>query len=324
MKKSGYFANLPEGLEGKLARADQPPWVQPMLASLENRRSFRAGWVYEPKLDGVRCLAFKRGGEARLYTRNRNLLNDRHPEIAEELAKQPAEEFILDGEVVACEGGRSSFSLLQRRQAGARAYYYVFDILHFEGYDVTGIPLLGRKRLLEQALSYEGAIRYLSHVPEADEDYFLQACEKGWEGIIAKRADSPYVSGRSADWLKFKCVNQQEFVIGGFTEPRGTRAGFGALLLGYYQGEALRYAGKVGTGFNQRELEDLHRRLVRMERARSPFSDEIDAGGAHWVKPALVAQAGFSEWTRDGRLRHPRYLGLRSDKEPGDVRRESR
>ena len=188
---------------------------------------------------------------------------------------------------------------------------------------MTRIPLIGRKALLEQALSYADPIRFVEPIADAGEGSFLEACEKGWEGIIAKRADSPYASGRSTDWLKFKCVNRQEFVIGGYTEPRGTRAGFGALLLGYYQGKGLRYAGKVGTGFNQRDPRGASTASSPGSNgARSPFGDETDGGGAHWVEPVLVAQVGFSEWTQDGRLRHPRFLGLRTDKEPGDVRKK--
>lgn len=323
MEKNQYFAGLPQGLRGKLVKSSRPAWIQPMLATLTDQRFFKEGWIYEPKLDGVRCLAFKGGDGLQLYSRNRNVINDRHPEIAEALQEQPAERFILDGEIVAIEGGRSSFSLLQSRHAGTRTYYYVFDILYLEGYDVTSIPLLGRKMLLEQALPYADPIRYLAPIPEAGEDDFLEACDKGWEGLVAKRADSLYVSGRSSDWRKFKCVNQQEFVIGGYTEPRGSRSGFGALLLGYYEGKKLEYAGKVGTGFNERTLHELHRELSRLEQPESPFQDDDpDDRGVHWVRPELVAQVGFSEWTREGRLRHPRFQGLRTDKEPGEVKKE--
>jgi DNA ligase D-like protein (predicted ligase) len=330
VKKKGVSDLLGE-LSGKIIKTDQPRWIQPMLASLTVKRFFDAGWIYEPKLDGVRCLAYKRGRDVELYSRNRNLLNDRYPEIVEPLLDQPADAFILDGELVACKGNRSSFSLLQSRSrvggaaashSGVKPYYFVFDIPYLEGYDLTRFPLLGRKKLLEKAVSYTDFIRYVSHIPEADEEYFQEACAKGWEGLIAKRADSLYVSKRSSDWLKFKCVREQEFVIGGYTEPRGTRTGFGALLLGYYEGKSLRYAGRVGTGFNQRALEDLQRRLSAMEQERPPFDDDLDERQAHWVRPELIAQVGFAEWTRDGRLRHPRFRGLRTGKKPGDVRRE--
>ncbi len=325
-------SSIPGELRGKLVKASQPSWIPPMLATLTDKRFFDAGWIYEPKLDGVRCLAFKKGSDIELYSRNRNIINDRYLEIAEVLQDQPADAFILDGEIVACEGNRTSFSLLQSRSrisdpaagrhAGIKTYYYVFDILYFEGYDVTQIPLVGRKQLLEQALSYSDTIRFLSYIPGADEEHFLEACSKGWEGLIAKRADSFYISKRSSDWLKFKCVNEQEFVIGGYTEPRGTRTGFGALLIGYYEGKRLRYAGKVGTGFNERTLEDLHRRLAELEQEQPPFDEDLDEKRVHWVKPELIAQVGFAQWTRDGRLRHPRFMGLRTDKEPTDVKRE--
>ena len=333
MADSKGSSDIPDGLRGKLVRSDQPLWIQPMLATPAGERFFDPGWIYEPKLDGIRCLAFKRGEDVRLFTRNRNNLNDAHPEIAEALREQPAREFILDGEIVAWEGDRTSFALLRSRsgdggisasrQKGIRASYSVFDILHFEGYDLTSLPLLGRKELLEKYVVHSHVISGLSPVPEADEKYFRKICDRGWEGLIAKRADSLYVPGRSSDWLKFKCVREQEFVIGGYTEPGRTRTGFGALLLGYYEGGRLRYAGKVGTGFSRRTLEHLYAKLKEIGRERSPFDDDADMKGVHWVRPELVAQVGFAEWTPDGKLRHPRFLGLRTDKEPGEVIRES-
>lgn len=313
MRKKENLSSLPGEMKGALARTDQPAWIQPMLATLTDKRFFKEGWVYEPKLDGVRCLAFKQGGEVRLFTRNRNSLNDRHPGIAEALLKQPAEEFVLDGEVVAFAGERSNFAFLQKGREGVEVCYYVFDILHFEGYDLTRMPLAGRKALLEQALIFDGPVRFLSPIAGADEDFFKETCDQGWEGLIAKREDSLYVSRRSADWLKFKCIIRQEFVIGGYTEPGGARTGFGSLLLGYYEGESLRYAGRVGTGFNERTLSELYRQLSHAERPRSPFTDDVDGRGVHWVEPELVAEIGFSEWTEAGRLRHPRFVGLRDD-----------
>ena len=330
MSKRGSLPDIPDNLRGRLVRSPQPRWIQPMLATLSSEHFFDAGWIYEPKLDGIRCLAFKRGGEVELYSRNRNMLNARFPEVVEALREQLAGAFILDGEVVACEGGRSSFSLLQgrsrgvpsSRRAAVEIYYYVFDIVYFDGYDVTGLPLVGRKWLLERALDFSDTVRHLSHIHEADEEYLREACGEGREGLMAKRAASLYVSKRSPDWLKFKCVREQEFVIGGFTEPRGSRTGFGALLVGYYEGKYLRYAGKVGTGFKESVLEDLRHRLSAIEQESSPFDDSPSEAGVHWVKPELVAQVAFAEWTPDGRLRHPRFLGLRSDRDPGEVRKE--
>jgi len=331
MEKRGAL-DIPEGLRGELRKSAQPRWIPPMLATLTAERFFTEGWIYEPKLDGIRCLAFKQGRDIKLYTRNRNLLDDSYPEIAEALRDQPAGAFVLDGEIVAWKGDRTSFSLLRggtrsgepsaSHHAGTSIDYHVFDILHVEGYDVTRIPLIGRKKLLEKAVSYGDYVRNLAHIPGADEKYFEEICGKGWEGLIAKRADSLYVSGRSSDWLKFKCVREQEFVIGGYTEPRGSRTGFGALLLGYYEDGKLRYAGKVGTGFSRETLERLYAGLARLEQELSPFDEDIKERGMHWVSPELVAQVAFAEWTPDGRLRHPRFKGLRSDKEPGEVIRE--
>lgn len=327
------LSDIKDALKGKLVRSDQPRWIPPMLATLAGRLFFDAGWIYEPKLDGIRCLAFKRGKDIQMYSRNRNPLNDRYPEIAEALREQPVEALILDGEIAAGEGDHTSFSLLQSRSRGGapsssgrgsvRISYYVFDILYCEGYDTTRVPLAGRKLLLEKAVSYTDVIRFVPSISDAGEKYFQDACLEGREGLIAKRADSPYTSRRSPDWLKFKCVSEQEFVVGGYTEPRGTRSGFGALLVGYYEGDDLRYAGKVGTGFNERTLQLLHRRLSAMEQDTSPFRDGIKDRGVHWVRPELIARVGFSEWTRDGRLRHPRFIGLRADIEPREVRRET-
>jgi DNA ligase D-like protein (predicted ligase) len=330
MVRHESLPDIPDEMRGRLVKAPQPHWIKPMLATLSGEHFFDASWIYEPKLDGIRCLAFERGGDIELYSRNRNALNARFPTVAEALRGQPVSAFILDGEVVACEGGRSSFSLLQGRSRGVptsrhaamEVYYYVFDILYFNDYDVTGFPLLGRKWLLERAVDFSDTIRYLHHIPGADEEYLRGACGEGREGLMAKRAASLYSSGRSPDWLKFKCVKDQEFVIGGYTEPRGARTGFGALLLGYYEGRRLRYAGKVGAGFKESTLEDLSRRLSAIESQRPFFDDELGEKGVHWVRPELVAQVGFAEWTPEGRLRHPRFLGLRDDKEPGEVKRE--
>ncbi|MDD5668302.1 MAG: non-homologous end-joining DNA ligase, partial [Actinomycetota bacterium] len=226
-----------------------------------------------------------------------------------------------------------SFSRLQRRihvedperarRSGVPVYYYLFDLLYAYGYDVTRVPLRHRKALLKRLLDYEDPLRFLPHRNRDGERYYEEACRRGWEGVIAKRADGPYAHRRSPDWLKFKCAREQELVIGGFTEPRGSRRGLGALLVGYYEGEELRYAGKVGTGFDDRTLEKLVGILMEIEVDENPFgAADISEKGVHWVEPLLVAQVGFTEWTPDNRLRHPRYLGLRRDKRPREVRRE--
>lgn len=309
-----------------------PTWTAPMLATLTEERFSDPAWVFERKLDGERCLAF-RGAQVFLRSRNRRLLNAAYPEVAEALERQSGR-FILDGEVVAFEGGATSFARLQKRMGldnperaratGVPVFYYVFDILWLDGRDTRGLELRDRKRLLRAAIAFRTPLRYTEHRVGEGEKFYRQACRSGWEGLIAKRAASPYVPRRSRDWLKFKCVAQQELVIGGWTDPEGSRAGFGALLVGYYDDGGLVYAGKVGTGFDEPTLRSLGARLRRLERSRSPFArGNPPAAGAHWVEPKLVAEVGFTEWTRAGKLRHPRYLGLRLDKAAREVVRET-
>jgi bifunctional non-homologous end joining protein LigD len=198
----------------------------------------------------------------------------------------------------------------------------LLDTLGTEERKLDSLPLRTRKLLLKRAISFSGRLRYTTHRNTDGEAYFAAACDKSWEGVIAKLADSPYTDGRSRDWLKCKCGHGQELVIGGFTEQKGHRQGFGALLVGYYEGDELRYAGKVGTGFDDDFLEEFRGRLDRIERKTSPFDDEVDEGDAHWVRPEIVGEFGFTEWTHSGKLRHPRFLGLRRDKDARDVVRE--
>jgi bifunctional non-homologous end joining protein LigD len=208
--------------------------------------------------------------------------------------------------------------------AAVPVVFYLFDLIWFDGYDLSALPLLARKSVLHDALVFTDPIRLSEHLDEEGEVAFRAACEKGWEGLIAKRASAPYTHGRSKDWLKFKCVNEQEFVVLGWTDPHGSRSGLGALLVGYHEDGALRFGGKVGTGFNERELARLTGLLRPLEQAVPPITDPrgVSTKGVHWVRPELVAQVGFSEWTPDGKLRHPRYLGLRDDKRPKQVVRE--
>ena len=209
------------------------------------------------------------------------------------------------------------------RLSGIPVFLYLFDLLEFDGHDLTGLPLRERKAALRRAFSFHGPVRYTPHRNERGEEFFREACAKGWEGLIAKRADSPYVHGRSGDWLKLKCSFEQELVIGGFTPPQGSRQRFGALLVGYYEDGELRYAGKVGTGFSERTLAELGDRLEALEVPSPPFTRGTGLPRqARWVEPRLVGQIAFGEWTRDGKLRHPRYLGLRDDKPAGEVVRE--
>lgn len=210
----------------------------------------------------------------------------------------------------------------QARATGIPIYYYLFDILYLDGYDLTPLSVIYRKQILERALHYRDPIRYVDHRKGNGEDYQKEACRLGWEGLIAKRAGSTYQHGRSTDWLKFKCVNSQEFVIGGYTDPKGKRIGFGALLLGYYDQGNLRYAGKVGTGFYNNALIRLKKLFTPLEREFSPFNEDVREKEVHWLQPELVAEIGFENWTSASRLRQPRYKGLRYDKDPNSVVRE--
>ena len=211
----------------------------------------------------------------------------------------------------------------QARASGVAVYYYLFDILHLHGHGLDRLPLRARKALLKDAVAFEDPLRYTAHRNRDGEAYYAEACQKGWEGVIAKRAESEYRHSRSTDWLKFKCAKGQELVIGGFTEPHGSRIGFGALLVGYYEEDKLRYAGKVGTGYDDQFLDEFRTRLDDLARKTSPFADEVDEKEVTWVSPELVGEFGFTEWTGDGKLRHPRFLGLRRDKAAGDVVRET-
>jgi DNA ligase D-like protein (predicted ligase) len=295
-----------------------------MLAKLVSEPPAGDGWVYERKLDGLRCIAVKSGDRVELWSRSQQSFLARFGGIAAAVARLSVDDVVLDGEIVALEGDRTSFALLQRPGSTATPILSAFDVLHLDGDDIRSRPLLERKKLLGKVVKATGTgvLRRVRHV-EGDPGALLrQACADGWEGLIAKRADSVYRSGRSSDWLKLKCSASQELVIGGWTEPRGARAHFGALLVGYQDDEGLRYAGKVGTGFDTATLADLHRRMVARERATSPFVDQVRERTAHWTEPELVANFGFTEWTTDGKLRHPRYEGLRPDKDPRSVTRE--
>ena len=319
---------VPEGERRWLRARGTPRWVDPTLATLTEDYFSDPDWVFEPKLDGVRCLAFKNKNKIRLLSRNKLSMNDRYPGIVEAMADLPLTDVVLDGEAAVLSGGVTRFQSLQRHllEGPGRGMLalFAFDILFANGYDLRKLPLLTRKSVLEKLVPSGAGLTLVKHAPEIGEELLEEACTKGWEGIIAKKADSTYVAGRSKLWLKFKCTKEQEFVIGGFTDPQGSRIGFGALLVGHYDHGELRYAGKVGTGYNAALLHSLSTKMKALEQDESPFAGPPPVRKAvHWIKPALVAQVGFSEWTADGRLRHPRFIGLRDDKSPTEVVRES-
>ncbi|GAB4256929.1 MAG: non-homologous end-joining DNA ligase [Thermoleophilia bacterium] len=328
----------------RLVRADVE-FVSPMLATLTHDYFSDPGWIFERKLDGERCVAVCSGGRVSLFSRNQKAIDANYPEVREALERKfraagsRGGDFVVDGEIVAFVRGLSSFSALQprmqaaepeeARRAGPAIYYYLFDVMRLGGWNTEQVPLRSRKKVLKRMFCFRDPLRFTAHRNEKGEEFHAEACRKGWEGVIAKKADSTYVRRRSKLWLKFKCVNQQEFVIGGFTDPRGSRTGFGALLLGYYEGgegHALRYAGKVGTGFDETTLKSLRERMGGLETDEPAFApgEDLPERSVHWVEPELVCEVGFTEWTGDGRLRHPRFLGLRRDKAPEEVRREDR
>ncbi len=304
-----------------------------MLATLTDRREFGSDWLLERKLDGERCVARKVGSDVRLESRTGKDLTSTYPEVRAAVAAQHSRDLLLDGEVVAYDGDQTSFTRLQQRLGVTKpspeqvaknpTVYCVFDLLEVDGDDLTDRPLVERRARLMRTIQSSSALQYTEAWRDDSQRRFAAACRSGWEGLIAKRADAPYVAGRSKDWLKLKCVWEQEFVIGGYTDPVGSRMDFGALLVGYYEQGTLRYAGKVGTGYTKATLHDLGIRLRRLESAEPAFVDVRPIPrGVHWTRPKLVAQIGFAEWTRDARLRQPRFLGLRDDKSPDEVVRE--
>jgi bifunctional non-homologous end joining protein LigD len=269
----------------------------------------------------------------RLESRTGNDLTSTYPEVSAAVAAQPSRELLLDGEVVAFDGAQTSFTRLQQRLgvtspspdqvATWPVVYCVFDLLDLDGEDLTDRPFVERRARLTRTVRSSSALQHIEAWRGDSQRRFAEACRSGWEGLIAKRADASYVAGRSKDWLKLKCVWEQEFVIGGYTDPAGRRTDFGALLVGYYEHGSLRYAGKVGTGYTQATLHDLGIRLRQLEAAEPPFVDVRPIPrGAHWTRPDLVAQIGFAEWTSGSRLRQPRFLGVRDDKSPAEVVRE--
>jgi len=288
-----------------MTRATMPEWLEPMAATLTDERFSGPEWLFERKFDGIRLLAYKRGARVELYSRNR--LPQEVPSIADAIRRLPADELILDGEV-AWDG---------------RSAYHVFDILWLDGRAVTALPLEERRTLLRR-LPFAAPLRRVDEIH--DPEPWERARREGWEGVIAKRRGSPYEHRRSKHWLKMKCEASQELVVGGFTDPQGARVGLGALLVGYYEGADFVYAGKLGTGFDTRMLRELRARLDAIELTETPFTKAtgLPRLRAHWVRPEIVVQVAFIEWTVHGKLRHPRLIALRADKDPRQVTREQR
>lgn len=281
------------------------------------------GWRFERKLDGLRTIAVRDGDRVELWSRNHLSFDRRFPELRQALASVPVPSFVLDGEIVVFDGARTSFQALQSGVTGA--VLVAFDLLHLLGRDTRDLPLEDRTELLHRtAETVPGPGLQTSPVLDGTAaDLMKVAAANGWEGLMAKRLGRPYRAGRSPDWRKLKRITRQELVIGGWTEPTGTRTGFGALLVGYYDREGqLHSAGRVGTGFDERMLRRLHGLLLELETPDSPFADLLRERGAHWARPDLVAEVAFSEWTRDGRLRHPSFIALRDDLVASEVRRE--
>lgn len=338
MKKKAVllFSGLPQEVIEKAQKKEQPAFIPPMLATLTEDYFSSKDWLYEHKFDGVRCLAFKKKGKVHLISRNNKSMNTSYPEIVNALESDKADNFIIDGEIISVgKKGISDFQLLQGRmnvkvlekivgmQKLIRIKYCIFDLIYVDGFDVRSFPLIDRKKVLKKLLQYNRFLSYSTHKVGSGIAYFKYACKKGWEGLIAKHKDSVYVGARSSNWLKFKCVMDQELVIGGYTQPQGARSDFGALLVGYYKNGKFMYAGKVGTGFSEDTLSFLGKKLRKLEIKRCPFSNfKESTQGVHWVKPHLVGEFGFAEWTRQGKLRVGRYRGLREDKSAQDVVRE--
>jgi DNA ligase D-like protein (predicted ligase) len=328
-----YPTKLSTALKKKLVKKKMPAFEQPMLATLTKNYFSDKEWIFERKFDGVRCLIFKNHDKVTLKSRNNKILNAQYPELVDAVHKLSVDQIILDGEVVSFEGKETSFSKLQARaglkdpqkarDTGVPIFIYVFDILYVDGYDITHLPLIKRKSILESCIHFQDPLRYTIHVNTKGQEEFKKACKKGWEGVIAKRRDGLYIHKRSPDWLKFKCVANQELVVGGYTEPQGSRTGFGALLVGYYKKGKFIYAGKVGTGFSQAFITSFMKKLKKIETSKNPFAGlRENLKDVHFVKPQIVVEIGFEEWTKDNKLRQPRFQGIRSDKKATDVAQE--
>jgi bifunctional non-homologous end joining protein LigD len=320
----------------------KPRFIEPMKAKLVEKPPAAGDWIYELKFDGIRLIAVKKDEKVSLLSRNQNDLSGRFPEIVESIENLSPRECVIDGEVVAVDDeGRSSFQLLQAHEMEGRKspiYFYAFDLLQLDGKSLIELPLEARKNVLEKLCADAGdPIRYSGAIGSDAKRLLEEVQRRGLEGLIGKQRNSVYEPGRrSGAWVKLKCVNEQEFVIGGYTPPQGARKHFGAILVGYYENNKLVFAGKVGTGFTAKSLSMFHKKFQKEARDDCPFVDLPSRQNGqwvlgitpsmmkkmHWVNPKFVAQIKFAEWTRDGKLRAPVFLALREDKKPTDVVRE--
>ena len=314
--------------------ARMPASIHPMLATLVDDPFSNPEWIFETKWDGFRSICFVKTGKSRFVSRNQIEMTPQYPELASVAKQIDAQGAILDGEIVALDSdGMPRFQLLQPRvgrKSGIEALrghghivYYVFDLLYLDGYDLMSCPLVERRRVLQQILKPVSFIKLSEHFASEGQAFFIQIEKFHLEGMIAKRANSTYVQKRTKDWLKVKTVQRSEVVIGGYTEPRGSRSHFGALVVGLYCGDDLHYVAHVGGGFNQRALTEIYKLMQPLKTKGGPFVDAPKTNEpVQWLKPKLVGEVKFSEWTADNRLRHPVFVGLREDKQPEDCRFE--
>jgi bifunctional non-homologous end joining protein LigD len=339
---SSLRAKISSAISKPKPKPQPPQFIEPMKARLAGSPPSDDGWIYEIKFDGFRALAFIKDHEIHLLSRNEKDLTGKFPEIARSFAALMADEAVIDGEIVALDKkGVSSFQLLQAFESGEKRppiFFYAFDLLHLNGKDLKKRPLIERKAVLEKLLEIKSPlIRYSASLGEDAEKLLKHAKKLGLEGLIGKRKTSAYEPGRrSGAWIKLKLHREQEFVIGGYTDPEGGRRHFGALLIGFYEKGKLKFCGKVGTGFDARLLATLHAQFQKMARADCPFVNLPETRGGrynpritaaemkrcHWLRPRLVCQVKFHEWTRDAKLRQPVFLGLRQDKRAAEVARE--
>jgi len=333
-KKNSPRRKSPAGICSAARKARMPEVIHPMLATLVDEPFSDPEWIFETKWDGFRSICFVKDGKARFVSRNQIEMTAQYPELAGVGKQVEAKQAILDGEIVALDqDGMPRFQLLQPRvgrksglqslRGKGKIVYYVFDLLYRDGYDLMPCSVVERKAVLEQILRPAGFIKLSEHIEGDGEAFFKQIEKFHLEGMIAKRAASPYVQKRSSDWLKVKTIQRSEVVIGGYTEPRGARSYFGALVVGLYKERELHYVAHVGGGFNQQTLAEIYQLMQPLKTKQSPFVDAPKTNEpVQWLKPKLVAEVKFSEWTADARLRHPVFIGLRNDKKPEDCRFE--